>query len=374
MALVNLPEIEYVSQEVTETLNNMVTVVEALTGRTLYPADPLRLFLLSQAALIVQQRVLINKVAKENHLRYAREGVLDHIGALVETERLKSTAATTTIRFTLSAAQLSNVTIPAGTRVSTQSEPKRYFATSQTATIAAGAINVDVLSVCTEEGSIGNGYLAGQINQIVDPIAFVSTTTNITTSSGGSNTEDDDAFRERIHTAPEKFSVAGPEGAYEYWAKSANPSIVDVSVSSPSPCAVLIVPLLEGGVVPSQNILEAVNAICNNKKIRPLTDQVTVSAPTTVSYNISLTYWVNRERNSELNVIQPAVTKAISEFVIWQKSRLGRSVNPSELIRRIMDAGAYRVTVISPVYTAVGQTAVAIANTVTANYGGLTDD
>ncbi len=58
--------------------------------------------------------------------------------------------------------------------------------------------------------------MQGQINELVDPIPFVSRVENISTSYGGSDIENDDKFRARIQIAPEHFSVAGPEGAYRF--------------------------------------------------------------------------------------------------------------------------------------------------------------
>lgn len=374
MPLIDLPEVEYVSNDVASILNNMVTVMEGLLGRKLYPGDPVRLFLLGQAALLVQLMTAINQTARLNLLRYASGPVLDNIGAFTETTRLPASAATTTLRVTLSAAQAATTIIPAGTRASTTSDPKAYFATVADATIPIGALYVDVVAVNIATGSAGNGYLPGQINQIVDPLPFVQSIVNTTTSSGGADVESDDAYRERIHEAPESFSVAGPFGAYQYWAKTANPAIIDVSVTSPNPTEVLVVPLLAGGAIPSQGVLDSVAAILSDSKVRPLTDQVTVSAPTTVSYNITMTYYIKTADSAAASDIQAAVNAAIASYVTWQKSKLGRDINPSELIRRVMVAGAYRVNVTSPIYTAVDQNKVAVAGTITATYGGAVND
>ncbi|WP_255314622.1 baseplate J/gp47 family protein [Bacillus sp. FJAT-26390] len=374
MTLIDLPEMEYVSEDVTTSLNHMITTYEAASGRVLYPGDPVRLFLLSIAAIIVQQRTLINLTAKQNLLKYAAGPMLDHLGAFTETPRLPAAPSATTLRFTLSAPQLSAVSIPAGTRVSTESDPKRYFATVAFVQVAPGQLTVDALALCTEAGALGNGYGVGQINQIVDPIPFLATASNVTVSAGGADTEDDEAYRERVHTAPESFSVAGPSGAYRHWAKSASASISDVAVFSPSACKVVVVPLLENGEIPGQSLLNLVDEAVNDRTRRPLTDQVTVQAPSAVTYNIVLHYWISKDRTSEVAAIQAAVTQAITGFVLWQKSRLGRNINPSELIRRIMDAGAHRVNVTGPVYTEVEPDEVAIAGTITPTYGGLTDD
>jgi phage-related baseplate assembly protein len=374
VTLIDLPDIEYVSDDVTTTLNHMITTYEAASGRILYPGDPVRLFLLSIAAIIVQQRTLINLTAKQNLLKYAAGQMLDHLGAFTETPRLPAASAITSLRFTLSAPQLSAISIPAGTRVSTESDPKRYFATMEFVQVAPGQLTFNVLAVCTEAGALGNGYGVGQINQIVDPIPFVASGVNVTISAGGADTEDDEAYRERIHTAPESFSVAGPSGAYRHWAKSASVSILDVAVFSPAPCQVVVVPLLEGGEIPGQSLLLLVSEAVNDRTRRPLTDQVTVRAPNAVAYNIVFHYWISEDRTSEVAAIQTAVTQAVAGYVLWQKSRLGRNVNPSELIRRVMDAGAHRVNITNPLYAEVNSDEVAVAGSITATYGGLTDD
>lgn len=120
---------------------------------------------------------------------------------------------------------------------------------------------------CTTAGTIGNDWLAGQISKLVDPLPWVSKVENITTSSGGIDIETDDNYRERIRQAPEKFSVAGPSGAYEYWARTAHQSIIDVSIISPAPGEVEIRPLLEGGEIPGQEILDAVAEVCSDEKL-----------------------------------------------------------------------------------------------------------
>ena len=367
--LSSLPEITFAEKSVQTIESNIITAYEAVAERTLYPGDPVRLFLETIAAIIVQQRTLIDYSAKQNLLAYSSGDVLDHIGVLVGTTRINASAAITTLRFTLSAAQASVITIPAGTRAAT--EDGLTFATNVAATILAGSTSADIAATCTDVGTAGNDLAVGQINKMVDLIAYVASVTNTTTSEGGAAIEDDDDYRERIHLAPESFSVAGPTGAYEYWAKTASSLIVDVSVISPTPGVVEIRPLLSGGVIPGTELLEAVDSVVNDINIRPLTDQVGVLAPTAVSYDVVLTYYIASSNSALVSSIQAAVTTAIAAYVLWQKSKLGRDINPSELIARIMAAGAKRVAVTTPVYTAISASSVAVAGTVTATYGGL---
>ena len=78
-----LPEISFVETDTGNIESAIITNYEALAGRTLAQGDPIRLFLLSVAAIIVQQRVLIDYSAKMNLLAYAEGDYLDHIGNLV---------------------------------------------------------------------------------------------------------------------------------------------------------------------------------------------------------------------------------------------------------------------------------------------------
>lgn len=368
----NLPDIQFVSKDVGEIEANIITTYEGISGRKLAPGDPVRLFFEAVAAIIAQQRVLIDYAAKQNLLHYAAGSYLDHLGALVGAERLPAQSAKTTLRFTLSAPQPQAVTIPAGTRATP--DGKLFFATTTATTVPAGTTEIDVAAECTTAGVSGNGWQPGQINKLVDPLPWIKSVTNITTSSGGADVESDDAFRERIRQAPERFSVAGPSEAYKYWARTAHQSIIDVSVTSPAPGEIEIRPLLEGGQIPSQEILDAVASVCNDKRVRPLTDHVTVLVPEVVNYDVVLTYWIASENTTVAANIQQAVTAAVNDYVAWQRSRLGRDINPSELIARVMAAGAKRVEVTSPVFTTITPSQVAVAGNVTVQYGGLEDD
>lgn len=362
-------DIEFVNTDTNTIKTNVITVYEGLSGRTLAAGDPIRLFLESVAGIIAQQRAIINFTGKMNLLAYSEGDYLDHIGALVGCTRLGAEKAKAEAKVTLSAAQTFAVAIPAGTRIT--AGDGLMFAVTDTAIIPPGATTAKVTVECATEGEAGNGFVAGQLKQIVDPIAYVASIVNTSASGGGADTEDDDSYRERIRIAPESFSVAGPAGAYIYWAKTASSLIADVAVVSPTPGYVEIYPLLEGGELPTQTILDDVDAVCNDERIRPLTDHVSVLSPTAVSYNITATYYIEAENAGASGEIQAAVTQAAKDYVLWQKSKLGRDINPSELIRRLVNAGAKRVNVTAPVFTAIERSKVGIADKVTVSFGGV---
>lgn len=371
MELNTLPKVEFAKKAPEEIEKSIVTIYEALTERKLADGDPVRLFLLSIATIIVQQRVIIDYVGKQNLLAYAEGDHLEHIGVLVGTDRLKASAAMTTLRITLSAIRTQTTIIPAGIRVTAGDEI--FFATRVSTSIPAGAIQVDVEGICTGTGTIGNGYAAGELNIIVDPLPFVDSIMNITQTEGGADVEKDSSYRQRIHEAPESFSCAGPDGAYRYHAMRASALIADVSVTSPKPGEVEIRPLLVGGNTPNQEILDTVFDVLNDRKIRPLTDKVIVLPPEPVFYGIDLTYWIDREDAANTIEIQKKAEQAVADYELWQKSRLGRDINPSELIYLIRAAGVKRVEIREPVYIITSPAQIAIAEKKSVVFGGLED-
>lgn len=372
MALKNLPEINFATADPQQMAIEVVGTVEKLLGRTLERADPLRIFLRGVEAIIIQQRLLIDQTAKMNLLAYATGNYLDHLGALVGCERLDASQAVTTVELTLSAARRVPTTIFAGTRFNAGDDV--YFALDEDLIFLAGETVKTAKATCTTAGVIGNGYDVGEIKRIVDPQAFLQSVTNITLTEGGSDVEDDDSFRERIHAAPEAYSCAGSEGAYRYHAKSVSALISDVAVDSDLAGNVQIYPLLKGGELPGAEMLAAVEEYLNSKTIRPLTDRVTVLKPTILEYEIDVTYWIAASDSASASIIQAAADMAVNNYIEWQREKLGRDLNPSELIYRLKAAGVKRVEVVSPIFMVASAVTVAIPSATNVTFAGLEDD
>lgn len=367
----SLPEIVFVDADANVVEELIIAEYEKISGRHLAMGDPIRLFLLTIANIVILLKNDINMTGKQNLLRFATGTNLDHIGALVGLERTPAASAFTTIKVRLSEQMESNVTVPAGTRFTAGDNV--FFSLDETMVIVSGELEGSGQATCLEEGDIGNSYMPGQIKTLVDPVPYVSSVTNITKSEGGANRESDDDYRESIHNAPESFSVAGPKGAYEFYAKQASTLIEDVAVWSPTPGCVEVRPLLIGGEIPGQEIIELVEESLNDKRIRPLTDKLTVAAPVKKLYNVNITYYIDNDDKALSNQIQDNVNSVISEWVLWQKSKLGRDINPSKLIRMVEEAGAKRIEVNSPGFSKVDVTEVAIANSIAVNFGGFED-
>lgn len=320
--------------------SQIITGFEQASGETLAAGDPRRLFLLSIADIIIQQRTAINLAAQQNLLSYAQGGYLDALGQLLAVERMAESKAVTTIEFTLSQALGSVYTIPAGTQVT---NGVVTFETDEDLLIPIGETTGEVSASCTVAGPVGNDYLAGQISTIVTPMTFVSGAQNTTITTGGADAESDPDFADRIRLAPNSFSVAGPEKAYVYHAKSVSPAIIDVKVDSPTPGEVDVYVLLTDGTLPTEDTLEQIEEHLSDENIRPLTDYVVVKAPTASNYEIELHYWISQEDSSKAAQIQADVEAAVEQYRLWQQTKIGRDITPGKLLQLVFAAGASRV-------------------------------
>lgn len=368
----NLPDVNFFEKSPEDIERNLLFNIEEETGQTLSNADPRRKFLQGLTAYVVQERNNLDYALKQTLLAYAEDEFLDHKGEEFNTPRIAEKAAVTTMEFILEAERVDVLVIPSGTRFLVAENV--FFATEKITVVPVGVHRVEIYSICTETGEIGNGYLPGEITNLVDPVPWVKSVKNLTTTNGGAEVEENDPYAARIRLVPESYSTAGPEGAYEYWAKTTSQQIADVKALSPSPGVIKILVLLKDGEMPSQELLDEVLIVCSDKTVRPLTDNVIASGPEVVSYDALVQYWVLETKAALLNSIQIDVNNAFQDFLKWQREKMGRDVDLSELIVRLKAAGAHRVTINSAMYLQVASDQVAKENITDLDFGGLTDE
>lgn len=367
------PEISFVNTDTDTLVNALVKSYEKFTGRTLYPADPVQKFILWIADIIIQERILIDESAKQNVPRYAQGVYLDSLAEIFkDAYRLQPQAAATTFRFYLSTALPYQHLIPIGTRIAV--DGNIVFETTETLYIDAGKQSGDVPAICQQVGEIGNGFVPGQITQLVDVFPYYDRVENITVSAGGAERETDSAFYERMRESMESFSTAGPSGAYIYHAKTASPLVADVAALSPTPGVADIRVLLRDGELPTEEVLQEVQAQLSADKVRPLCDFVQVSAPDTVPLNIDATYYIPKPSQNSAAVITADVEKAVQDYIRWQTEKMGRDINPSVLVSYMMKTGIKRVEVRQPAYTVVPESEVAALNQCNVSSGGIEDE
>ena len=375
----DLPDVSFIGNDTLEAMmqrlvTNYEKRYEEITGTaiSLAAGDPIRVLLYAAALDLFQTEEYVDRAGKQDLLKYSYGEFLDNLAANRGVTRKAASAAVTTIRFTASEVKDYALSIPEATRVT--NGDGIYFKTTEYAEIAAGAEYVDVEVVCTETGVRGNDLLAGQINVLVDPLPYIETVANITTSDGGAAEESDESLAERVYLAPSSYSVAGPSDAYAFWARTYNAGIGSVKPTTPEPGAVDLYILMADGTLPEDEMIEGLQEFIQSEEIRPMTDLVTVKRPGVVDYSIALTYYIRASDKARAVTIQQEVQEAVDAYVAWQSAEIDRDINPDELLRRIMAAGAKRVELTAPAFTVVSDTEVAQCSSRSVNYGGLEDD
>ena len=144
---------------VEEVEKSVLTSYETIAKTTLYPGDPVRLFLESLAYVLALQNSVIDMAGKANLLLFASGEHLDAIGLMTGTRRLNASSASTTLRFTLQEELDFDCEIPAGTKAAT-ADGKTIFATDKSVIIQAGVLSGAVSASAQASGSGANGFVA----------------------------------------------------------------------------------------------------------------------------------------------------------------------------------------------------------------------
>lgn len=373
-------------------ISEALATYKETTGVTLAPSDPRRLHLQTFVLLLAQQRSLIDFSGKQSLLRFVSDDWIDILAELWgdSAKRLQALPSQTTERFSF--ATVAARTVPAGVRVSDGTN-----IWTVTADTSATDDHVDAPVQCAVNGAATNGIAIGQIDTLVDPDLVPGCTgvSNLTETVSGRDVETLEDYRERLRDIPESRSTCGPRVAYEAAAFDASASVADavalgpddaadMAGTPPNPGEVHIL-LLEGtrddagnllSVVPDPGagVLSAVSDAASADDVRPLTDKVVTKAPVWSDFTTAVTYYIGKSRSDSASEIQAAVQDAYNAWLLWQQSAIGRDINPSELTTRLVNAGAKRVDIPSPVFTALkrDQSARLIAQALT--YGGVEDD
>lgn len=370
----NLPEVEFVDTDTEALVNKLIAGYEEITGRTLYPADPVRAFILWLASIIIQERVGINESAKQNLPRYAEGENLDSLSEIFHnTYRLEPTAATTTLGFYITTTLEEDYIITDELEVTVDGVIN--FATTGYLIFKAGENYAEVGAICQSVGTIGNGFTPGQVSKLVsDEFLYFKEVANTTTTAGGSEEESDTAFYNRMRESEESYTTAGPRGSYAYHAKSVSSQISDVSAESPEDGVADVRIMLYGGKLPDKELIDRVQEYLSADDIRPMTDKVIVTAPDTIEFDIEATYYIPRDKAATTKEIKQAVELATENYTLWQTSKMGRDINPSYFNAMLMESGIKRVDITTPVFTEIPKGSVAVLRNCNVTFGGVEDE
>lgn len=129
--------------------------------------------------------------------------------------------------------------------------------------------------------------------------------------------------------------------------------------------------LMAGGRVPTREECTGMQEYFDTVK-RPMGDLVLCHAPEEIPYDIELTYHIALSNVKNASTIQENVEAAVKEYETWQR-KIGRDIEPAELIMRVREAGAKRPRLLTPVETTVSEIQVAKLRSCKVTYGGIED-
>ena len=159
--------------------------------------------------------------------------------------------------------------------------------------------------------------------------------------------ESDPDLRTRTQQAFEGLSVAGPTAAYEFWGRSADGRVADISAVSPTPaCVTISVLSREGDGTASDDLLSVVATALNDEEVRPVADRVTVQSAEIVPYQIDATLYIYP--GPEAEPVRQASEQQLQAYIAAQ-NRLGRDIRLSAIYAALHVEGVQRVELVQPV-------------------------
>lgn len=216
--------------------------------------------------------------------------------------------------------------------------------------------------------------------------------------------ENDPDFLARILLAPSSFSVAGPEAAYRFHARSASGNVLDASATSPRPDDIrqLVLDVLashgaaaslvndmtaaldaahwpgdvlvsvlarDGDGTADAALLSAVEATVTSEAVRPLTDHVIAQSAQILRFRVHAKLWTFAGPDSD--VVLAASRASLDKYLVDSR-RLGRDITLSGLYAAIHVAGVQSVELLEPTDTLiVGDTQAAYCEAVQLDYEGI---
>ncbi len=159
--------------------------------------------------------------------------------------------------------------------------------------------------------------------------------------------ESDADFRTRTQQAFGGLSVAGPTAAYEFFGRSADGRVADISAISPAPAYVTVSVLSrENDGTASAELIQVVDAALNGEEVRPVADRLTVQSAQIMGYEVDAVIYVYP--GPEVEPILQAADQQLKTYTSAQR-RLGRDIRLSAIYAALHVEGVQRVELIKPV-------------------------
>lgn len=208
---------------------------------------------------------------------------LDQHAQLRGITRGVATCATGTLRFGISTAVSSDLTIGAGTVCVTAAGVR--FATTDVVILRAGSLYADAPAVALEPGKQGNAA-ANTITIMAAMPVGVKACTNPAPFSGGDDAESDEALRERLMDTYRRLPNGANAAYYEQTALSRTGVAAAVAVRCPRGVGSVDLYVATDAGIPDQDLLAELNDYLQEK--REISVDLRVLAPTASPVNINV--------------------------------------------------------------------------------------
>lgn len=184
--------------------------------------------------------------------------------------------------------------------------------------------------------------------------------------------ESDDDFRARIQLSFEGYTTAGSEGSYVFHGLSADGDVKDIQAVSPSPGNVTVYVLSRTGTgAAGSGLLAKVSAALNAEDVRPLTDNVSVSAAAIIPY--SVTAELVLYPGPDADVVRAEALAKLQEYTT-SVARIGYDVTLSGIYQALHRPGVQRVNLAAPTANiSIPDGSASYCNAITLTVSTLTD-
>lgn len=283
---------------------------------------------------------------------------LDQHATLRGVERKAAAAACGVLRFSVSTAAQSDLTIPTGTVCMTAGLVR--FETTEDAVLEEGSRFVDVPAAALEVGTGGN-VAEGAIRSMVVAPTGVESCTNPSAFSGGTEEEDDESLRIRVLETYHRLSNGANAAFYQQKAMSFDEVASAVVLPRARGVGTVDVVITAQNGVPKEELLGKVQAYFD--EVREIAVEVRVLAPETVTVDVSLAVRIADTADAD-SVLETVKTLLAGHF---DGAQLGKDVLLAEL-----GAAVFAVDGVENYAFSAPSSDVAVAETVLPVLGTLT--
>ena len=310
-----------------EIYEEMLSVFREETGAEASAASDLSVRLYAVAAQVYGLYAQAEWLSRQCFPQTAQAEWLDRHAALRGLDRRGAVRSVGSIRFSVTAPAVTDLTIPKGTVCATAGLTR--FETTQAATLKAGETSVLVPARAVEPGAGGN-VPAGSILAMAVPPVGVGACVNPEAFTGGAEAEDDEALRARVLETYRRMPNGANAAYYEREALSFDEVVACNVLPRNRGQGTVDVVIATAGGAPSEELLQKVQKHFDQR--REIAVDVQVKAPTLLPLDVKA--YIALDENADQEQACARVKQAVEQF--FSGALLGKDVYQAKLSQIIL--------------------------------------